>query len=89
MVVDASGNVYVTGSSLDEAVTFDYATIKHDSTGQEQWVGRYNGLGNDTDVATTIAVDASGNVYVTGVRAGSGTNTDYGTIKYNSFGLEQ
>jgi len=33
-----------------------------------------------------LAVDNSGNVYVTGLSTGSGTYFDYATIKYDSLG---
>src|SRR4029077_13233170 len=90
IAVDASGNVYVTGASEgSDTGPFDYATIKYDSSGQQQWVARYNGPGNDDDEAYAIAVDASGNIYVTGYSGGSGTGNDYATIKYNSAGQEQ
>ncbi|MFQ6032129.1 MAG: SBBP repeat-containing protein, partial [Candidatus Zixiibacteriota bacterium] len=46
------------------------------------WVRRYNGTGDSTDVARAVTVDGSGNVYVTGGSDGSGTSTDYATIKY-------
>jgi hypothetical protein len=90
IAVDGSGNVYVTGTSFDAAGTnSDYATVKYNSAGQQQWVARYDGGGVAGDEAQAIAVDASGNVYVTGVSDGAGTNVDYATIKYNSAGQEQ
>src|SRR2546430_1692201 len=57
--------------------------------GQEQWVARYNGPGNSVDEANSIAIDSAGNVYVTGKSFGSGTDYDYATVKYDSFGQEQ
>jgi hypothetical protein len=87
--IDSSGNVYVTGHSLGSGTGYDYATVKYDSKGQQQWVARYNGPGNDVDEATGIAVDGSGNVYVTGGSMGSNTGVDYATIKYDSAGQEQ
>jgi hypothetical protein len=82
IAVDGSGNVYVTGESWGSETSDDYATIKYYPDGDTAWVRRYNGTGNDYDEASTIAVDGSGNVYVTGVSAGSGTGLDYATIKY-------
>lgn len=89
IAVDASGNVYVTGASFESDTGFDYATIKYDSSGQQQWVARYNGPANSDDEAYGIAVDSSGNVYVTGYSAGSGTSNDYATVKYDSFGQQR
>jgi len=88
--IDGSGNAYVAGTSLfySEA-SYDYGTIKYNSSGQQQWAVRYNGLGNRDDYGLAIAVDNSGNAYVTGTSFGSGTDYDYATIKYNSAGQEQ
>jgi hypothetical protein len=90
VAVDGSGNVYVTGvSSTNAGFNFDYATVKYNSAGQEQWVARYNGPGNDLDSAYAIAVDTAGNVYVTGESYGAGSTSDYATIKYDSAGQQQ
>jgi len=89
VAVDASGNVYVTGASVGSGTGKDYATIKYNSSGIQQWVARYNGPGNSDDVATAIAVDGSGNVYVTGYSTGSSGGFDYATIKYDASGTQK
>jgi len=88
--VDQSGNVYVTGEAFFTSNNgSDYATIKYSSSGAEQWVAQYNGPGNSVDVAKAITLDASGNVYVTGESRGTNGDDDFGTVKYNSAGLQQ
>jgi len=83
MAVDGSGNVYIAGySGSGGAAGLDYATIKYHSNGDTAWVMRYNGPGSGSDYAQAIAVDDSGNVYVTGYGASSGTEEDFFTIKY-------
>jgi len=90
IAVDVEGNVYVTGYSWGGSNTYeDYATIKYNSSGEQQWVARYNGSGNLSDIPVAIAVDAARNVYVTGYVSVSNTNRDYATIKYNSSGVQQ
>lgn len=89
MAVDNSGNVYVAGSSPGIGTLNDFATIKYNSLGVERWTARYNGPQNSNDEARSIALDDSGNVYVTGNSPGTGTAMDYATIKYNSAGVEQ
>jgi len=85
--LDASGNVYVTGYILDSSGN-DYATVKYDSLGNELWARRYNGPANRTDEASSMVVDSSGNIYVTGTSVGEGTDDDYVTIKYDPDGNE-
>lgn len=84
LAVDGQGYVYVTGYSGDGG--FDYATVKYDTAGQEVWVARYDGPSHNTDIALALALDALGNVYVTGYSAGLGRPADYATVKYDTKG---
>jgi uncharacterized delta-60 repeat protein len=90
--VDGQGNVYVAGSSWGgrtiNRTGYDFATVKYSPGGEQLWVRRYNGPGNGTDRAYAMAVDSQGNIYVTGGSEGSGTDSDFATIKYNSNGDE-
>jgi hypothetical protein len=88
LAVDTAGSVYVTGSSYGSGTSSDYATIKYDANGDELWIQRYNGPGNDYDYPSALAIESSGNVYVTGQSFGSGTGQDYATIKYDAEGSE-
>lgn len=84
MVVDNSSNVYVTGYSFDNGTGFDYATLKYNSSLAQQWLRRSTNTGSDFPFS--IAIDAPGNVYVTGSSLGSGTGYDYLTIAYRNDG---
>ena len=84
--VDGSGNSYVTGSFTDDATfgpdeanettltsagNFDIFVAKYDAVGALLWVGRAGGASDDH--GRGIAVDVSGNSYVTGDFAGAAT----------------
>src|SRR6266511_4250820 len=88
LAVDPAGSVYVTGYSYGFGTYYDYATIKYSAAGHQRWVARYHG-GTGDDFAYDLAADASGNVYVTGETFGSGTGSEYGTVKYNAKGRQQ
>ncbi len=90
IAVDDSGNVFVTGWCLDLlAINADYTTVKYSPDGVQLWVARYNGTGDDNDYARDIAVDASGNVYVTGDSRTPDDEEDFITIMYNRAGVQQ
>jgi uncharacterized delta-60 repeat protein len=89
IALDDSGNVYITGTSFDNSANYDYATIKYNNDGIEQWVVRYNGSGNSTDIPVAIAIDNQRNIVVSGASKGDGTNYDFVTVQYNSAGIEQ
>ena len=88
LVLDASGNVYVTGHSYSSE-GFDYVTIKYSPAGAQEWVATYDGPAHSEDWPNAFAVDASGNVYVTGWSGGEGTFFDYATVKYDASGIQQ
>ncbi|MEI6948749.1 SBBP repeat-containing protein [Paraflavisolibacter sp. H34] len=89
LALDASGNVWVTGISDRGDFHFDYATVKYNSSGVQQWAARYNGTADGRDKATALALDSYGNIFVTGESEGSGTSSDYATVKYNQNGVQQ
>ncbi|MBK7158387.1 MAG: SBBP repeat-containing protein [Ignavibacteria bacterium] len=80
MTVDGFGNVYVTGFSYGLSKNEDYAVVKYNSSGSEQWVARYNGPSDSYDISTDIITDISGNVYVTGYSFDNVSLEDYATI---------
>jgi uncharacterized delta-60 repeat protein len=88
IALDASGNVYVTGF-IQSASNYDIATIKYNSSGVQQWVRIFNGSGNANEDVNEMIMDASSNIYITGVSGGSGTGSDYITVKYSSLGILQ
>src|SRR4030067_3000824 len=86
---DKEGNIYVGGTSDSVGTLYNYLVIKYSSSGDEVWIKKYNGLGNDGDRANAMTIDDSMNIYLAGWSVGSGTNTDYATVKYNSDGVFQ
>ncbi len=105
IAVDGSGNAYITGYTTGLATTFgsitlnpigDYDTFiaKYSTNGEVQWAKIAGGTG--ADQGQGIAVDESGNLYVTGNFSGTftfGTTTltsngdlDIYVAKYNNAG---
>ena len=78
VVVDATGNVYVTGYTRDWVgyKIFGYYTvpqyenhawvIKYDKDGNEKWIENIGKGNNQNEFSTGIAVDSKNNIYVTG-----------------------
>jgi hypothetical protein len=85
---DVNGYCFVTGESKGSGTNFDYATLKYDDSGNQLWLQRYNGPGNNIDVANAICIDPYGFCYVTGSSKGSTTDYDYATIRYDNEGRE-
>jgi hypothetical protein len=86
ITLDVQDNVYVTGWSQGNGTEEDYTAIKYDSVGNQLWVARYDGPVSGHDLAYDIAVDYSGDVYITGWSQGNVTEADYATIKFDNNG---
>jgi uncharacterized delta-60 repeat protein len=91
VVSEIDNAVYVTGSSMSDtaAGTEDMFTIEYDLTsGTVVDTARYDVSAGGEDVSYDIAIDTSGNVYITGYTAplnndaGISNSTDYVTVKY-------
>ena len=88
LVLDDDENLYITGSSYRMGFNIDYATVKYDMFGSEEWVVRHNGDVNSNDYATSIDLDRDGNIYVSGFTVGATLTDDITTIKYTPQGSE-
>ncbi|MBN1213128.1 MAG: SBBP repeat-containing protein [candidate division Zixibacteria bacterium] len=90
IVVDGNGNVFVAGYLSNSSYNTDIFVIKYEPNGDTGWVYSYASAGGYDDEARFIALDNTGNVYITGT---IGTSvpfaSDYITIKLNSSGVQQ
>ena len=89
LAFDNSGNVYVAGRSVAATSGYDYLVIKYGPNGGQKWVRRYDGPAHRFDATHAVAVDALGNVYVTGVSTGSGGGEDFATVKFDASGTQK
>jgi len=86
VALDNAGNIYITGSCIDFDCNRNIVTIKYASNGDSVWIARYDGPEGNDDYASAMAVDDSGNVYITGVTSPDWTGPDFVTLKYYSDG---
>ena len=88
IAVDRIGNVYVAGTIFRGTSGLNICLVKYNSAGSQQWIKEYNGIGDDLDAPTAIALDTSGNIFITGYsfRGPALTNDEIVTLKYNPNG---
>jgi uncharacterized delta-60 repeat protein len=87
--VTNNGDVFVTGYSYDPMSSNDYLTVKFTPDGATAWSARFNSLDFNDDFATSLTVDPSENVYVTGSSAPYDGSFEINTVKYDMAGAAQ
>lgn len=89
MVMDDEGNIYVTGRvrRTGGGGYNDFAVIKYNNAGEQQWVSYYDGPEHFDDDPIGISIDQSGNVYVCGEsNPNGGSHFKFTVVKFNSDG---
>lgn len=87
--IDPSGNIIVGGFIKNSGLSYDYFIAKYNPNGDTLFTRTYNGTQNKSDKAADFALDAAGNIYLTGrsdVGAGLVTNYDILTLKFTNNG---
>ncbi|MGV3632185.1 MAG: S8 family serine peptidase [Bacteroidota bacterium] len=79
---DIQGNIFICGAYYN-GNNYDMIVVKYNTNGTEAWRSIYNGTGNSDDAPASMALDQTGNVYVTGGSFGSNSLTDFLTLKLN------
>ena len=81
---DGAGNLFLAGHAPSpESTELDYVTIKYSADGNALWTNRFNGSADLEDIPFDLAVDGTGNVYVTGRSESAPGRQDYATVKYS------
>lgn len=82
ILVDPSGNVYVTGYTTNAAGNRDYVTIKYNANGVQQFAVTFAGAGNQDDEAVAVAFN-NNRLYITGTSINASGNSDIVTLRIN------
>lgn len=83
-IVDHSGNIYLTGRAWQYTATYDFVTVKYAPDGSQLWLDTFD-QGGGFHTPTSMDLDQSGNLFVTG----GGQSGGLITVKYNSTGVRQ
>ena len=82
VAIDAGGNVLVTGVAAAAAGDEDIKTLKYSAAGTLLWQATAAGTGAGAEAGRAIAVDARGDVAVTGTSRSS-AGAEFRTLKYS------
>lgn len=82
-------NLYAAGYSSGVSSDSDFVVISIDTAGGEKWVYRYNGTGNDADMAHAIVYGDDNMLYAAGYTRDMSTGNDYIVTSLMPSGSEQ
>ena len=84
LAIDQEDNIYITGYiDIFGNYDYDYATVKYTPEGDQEWFIQYNGVDDYSDYSKAIALDNSGNVYISGKCYSQNFDVSCVTIKYS------
>jgi hypothetical protein len=86
IAVDPQGNVILTGYGQSSGNQWDYLIYRFRPNGELAWFKNYGSPSGLIDELQGLALDDTGNVYVTGTMALNENNLDPMTIKYDTAG---
>lgn len=86
IVYGADNNIYAAGWSAGVNTSADIVVISLTTSGDTNWVYRYNGPGDANDIASSVIYGVDGNLYVAGYSAGNGTDDDFIVISLTTAG---
>lgn len=91
MAVAPNGDVYVVGYSYSTVTgsqlrSYDYVMLKYNAAGDLQWQKSYGGTTGMDDFPTSLKIDKSGYVYITGYSWAPNTYANYLTLKLDTDG---
>ncbi len=86
LAMDTRGCLVLAGYSRTEEGGRDALVIKCSPGGEILWAANHNGTGSGTDEAKAVAIDADGDIFVTGFSHEGSSGLDMLTLKYDASG---
>jgi len=87
--LDKKKSIYVLGLSKNLYGKEVYAIVKYSNEGEQLWVREYINADSILAIPKGLAVDDSGNVYVTGYCSTMLSGAEFATLKYSNAGTFQ
>lgn len=85
VVMDAQSNIYVAAASKTGTNgNFDYLILKYSGAGDWQWTKTIDGTDHLDDIPAAIALNNSGQLFVTGTSFSASSLTDFMTVRIDT-----